>query len=74
MKILQEDFEPGDEARCGLLMQSMYGTQDAAGNWERSYTGTLTEDGCEQGIALPTIFHHEKLELDVFVDGDDFFG
>ena len=29
-----EDWEPGDEGRCGRLRVSLYGTRDAAGNWD----------------------------------------
>ena len=33
-----EDCEPGDENMCGELLYSMYGTRDAASNWEREYS------------------------------------
>ena len=29
-----EDCQPGDEHMCGLLRYSLYGTRDAAQNWE----------------------------------------
>ena len=29
-----EDYQPGDEHMCGLLRDSLYGTRDAAQNWE----------------------------------------
>ena len=29
-----EDFEDGDENRCGELIMSMYGTRDAAKLWQ----------------------------------------
>ncbi len=33
-----EDFEGGE---CGLLKKAMYGTHDAARNWEMEYTEML---------------------------------
>ena len=36
VQIADEDWQPGDEHRCGKLNLSMYGTRDAAQNWEHS--------------------------------------
>jgi len=33
--ICDEDFQEGDEDKCGELILSMYGTRLAAGNWQR---------------------------------------
>ena len=32
-----EDCQPGDEHMCGLLRQGLYGTRDAAQNWEENW-------------------------------------
>ena len=36
-----EDYQPGDEHMCGLLRHSLYGTRDAAHNWEEELASTL---------------------------------
>ena len=38
VQLPDEDKEEGDEARCGKLLMSMYGTRDAAINWSQEYT------------------------------------
>ena len=38
-----EDYQPGDEHMCGLLQYSLYGTRDAAQNWEEELTSRLTD-------------------------------
>ena len=35
VEICEEDWEPGDEAMCGELNVSMYGTRRAAQNWQK---------------------------------------
>ena len=37
VEIAEEDHEPGDENMVGELQYSMYGTRDAAQNWEFEY-------------------------------------
>ena len=41
VEIVSEDFDEGDEGMCGKLNLSMYGTRDAASNWEAAYSGQL---------------------------------
>ena len=57
---------------CGRLMVSLYGTRDAAMNWEREYTDTLKAIGLVQGRSSPCIFYCERRDLRVVVHGDDF--
>ena len=46
-----EDILPGEEAMCGLLERSLYGTRDAAFNWTETYTKVLCEAlGFEKGV------------------------
>lgn len=45
VQIPDEDCEEGDEGRCGLLMESFYGTRDAALNWSMAYIGVLERLG-----------------------------
>ena len=53
-------------------MKSMYGTRDAAQNWEMEYTGFMQSIGFVQGRATPCIFHHKDRMMRVAVHCDDF--
>ena len=46
-----EDHQPGDEHMCGLLQCSLYGTRDAARNWEEELASTLSDLNLTRGIA-----------------------
>ena len=51
----------------------MYGTRDAAANWEREIRRLMVEElGFTQGRATPCNFYHESRGLRVTVHGDDF--
>lgn len=61
------------EDKVGLLLKSMYGTRDAAANWEREIRRALVDElGFTQGRATPCNFYHERRGLRVTVHGDDF--
>ncbi len=72
VKIPAEDWEEGDEERCGKLKVSMYGTRDAAMNWALEYGDTLKAAGFKQGVTSPCLFRHEENGVVVMVHGDDF--
>ena len=57
---------------CSRLLKSMYGTRDAASNWEDCYMDFATEIGFGNGIASPCIFKHKTRRLWLTVHGDDF--
>ena len=63
------DWEPG---YCGKLAYSLYGTRDAAANWEAEYTSCLEEIGFKRGRASPCCFWSDKLKARIVVHGDDF--
>jgi hypothetical protein len=65
----EEDAEPG---MCGKLVMAMYGTRDAAQNWEIEYGNFMKEIGFAQGRATPCAFHHPGRDLRCVVHGDDF--
>ena len=64
--------EDHEEGKCGLLKKSMYGTRDAAQNWELEYTEMMTEAGFKQGSHSVCAFYHAKENVRVVVHGDDF--
>ena len=69
VKLPDEDSEQG---KCGLLLKSMYGTRDAAQNWEVEYSEFMAGIGFERGIAVPCLFNHVDRKVRVAVHGDDF--
>ena len=57
---------------CGELLKSMYGTRDAAQNWEYKYVEVMEGLGFQRGLANPCAFYHPEREIRVVVHGDDF--
>ena len=72
IEIPAEDRMPGDEDMVGELDFSLYGTRDAAQNWESAYSTFMEGIGFAKGRASPCIFRHSKRDLRVVVHGDDF--
>ena len=52
----EEDYEEG---MCGRLKKAMYGTRDAAQNWEYAYTEWLESVGVERGRSHTMRVLHE---------------
>ena len=50
----------------------MYGTRDAANNWEHEYCEFLTSLGFTRGKSVPCSFHHAAKDMCAVVHGDDF--
>ena len=69
VKLPPEDQEEG---MCGKLNKAMYGTRDAAQNWEEEYCEALINMGFSHGQSSPCVFYHKKRNLRVVVHGDDF--
>ena len=71
---LPEEFcEPGEYCSvCGRLNFSLYGTRDAASNWEECYSQALIELGFKQGLSSPCVFHHPTRGISTMVHGGDF--
>jgi hypothetical protein len=57
---------------CGELVKAMYGTRDAAQNWEVTYVRFMIEIGFVSGKATPCVFYHGERNLRAVVHGDDF--
>ena len=51
---------------------SLYGTRDAAQNWNEEYISTLKSWGFEVGKSSPCNFKHPVREITMTVHGDDF--
>ena len=48
--------EDTEEGMCGRLDKSLYGTRDAAQNWEAAYTEFMLGIGFDVGAASPCTF------------------
>ena len=57
---------------CGRLNRSMYGTRDAAANWEDKYSSHLVSLGFMRGKSSPCTFFHPERGVRCVVHGDDF--
>ena len=55
----------------GLLQRTLYGTRDAATQWEKKVTETFKECGLSQGVASSCLWFCPKSMLRVFIHGDD---
>ena len=72
VEIAHEDREAGDENKCGWLNMSMYGTRDAASNWEGKYSTVLINAGFKRGESNPCVFRHDARDIDTLLHGDDY--
>ena len=67
------DEDPMKQKGCvGLLLRSMYGTQDASNLWQEDYTETLAQRGYMPGRSNPAVFHSHRGDGRMLVHGDDF--
>ena len=64
VELPEEDREPG---MCGRLKKAMYGTREAAQNWEHAYTQFLAAIGFRSGVATPCVFYNQKRDIYVVV-------
>ena len=69
VRLPPEDDEPG---MCAVLEKALYGTRDAAQNWEFEYVDFLVSEGFNKGRATPCMFLHAQRDIRVVVHGDDF--
>ena len=60
------------EGQVGRLNLSLYGTRDAATNWQETLSKHLVENGFKRGIGHPCVFHHASRNLWTMVHGDDY--
>ena len=65
-----EDAKPGE---VGQLMLCLYGTRDAAREWQRTLSDHLVSLGFEAGRGHPSVFVHRKRDIRLLVHGDDYF-
>ena len=57
-----EDRMGVDAGKVGLMKKSMYGTMDAASNWERDWQGHVQKWGFQLGLSSKNFFSPRKIE------------
>ena len=66
-----KETEENQARQCGLLGKSLYGTRDAAQNWECELGGFLEEIGLRRGQARTCLYFEEARGISASVHGDD---
>ena len=72
IELPEEDIEEEEEEMVGLLRMSLYGTRDAAANFQGEIKKFMESIGFVQGRYNPCTFFHAGRELRTVVHGDDF--
>ena len=60
------------EDMVGLLQMSLYGTRDAAANFQEEVRKTMSRLGFAQSRYSPSVYWHQSKDLKTLVHGDDF--
>ena len=68
VQLPDEDAEPG---KCAKMNKAMYGTRDAAQNWEWTYRSAHEEWGFKVGKSSPCVMYHPTRNVRLVVHGDD---
>ena len=68
-----EDSASGKGDMVGRLRLCLYGTRDAALNWQDTLSRHLLDIGFERGVGFPSVFVHKQLDIWTLVHGDDYF-
>ena len=65
-----EDRMGTDAGKVGLMKKSMYGTRDAASNWERDWQENVKKSGFQLGLSWKNLFQEDRVSG--LTHGDDF--
>ena len=74
VELPEEDKSAKDRAgdMVGLLVQSLYGTRDAASNFQKEVQKLMEAIGFKTGKYNVSTYYHAKRDLKTLVHGDDF--
>ena len=74
VEIPEEDKTEADRGRdvVGKLNMSLYGTRDAAKNWQDEVAKSMRRWGFRRGAYNPCLFYHPQWKVITLVHGDDF--
>ena len=72
VKLPEEYAQIHGPSKCGLLLKSWYGTQDASAIWQQDYADLLKFHSYVMGKANTAIFYSDELQVRGLCHGDDF--
>ena len=74
IEIPKEDMSEADRRhdKVGHLRMSLYGTRDAAMNWQEEVAKEMRKWGFTRGQYNPCLYYHRQRNLRTFLHGDDF--
>ena len=67
-----EDIGPGEKDMVGKLNLCLYGTRDAAMNWQECVAEHLSKHGFKRGKAYPSLYVHPEKGIHTLIHGDDY--
>ena len=70
---LPAEDEEARDGEVGQLMLCLYGTRDAAREWQRTLSEHLVSIGFVPGRGHPSVFVHTQRDIRLLVHGDDYF-
>ena len=74
VEIPPEDRAASEGDMVGYLLKSLYGTRDAAANWQNEVAKTMKQCGFRRGKMFPSTYWNRETKVKVLVHGDDFVG
>ena len=72
VELPEESAESLGGRNVALLNRSLYGTRDAAMNWQEEVAKEMRQWGFSRGHYNPCLFIHATQHVQVFLHGDDF--
>ena len=72
IELPDEDAEYGKGDLVGKLRLCLYGTRDAALNWQETLSNHLIDNGFVRGVGFPSVFYHPERDVWTLVHGDDY--
>ena len=74
VELPKEDKSEADvrHDKVGHLRMSLYGTRDAAMNWQEEVAREMRKLGFQRGRYNPCLYYHAGRNLKTFLHGDDF--
>ena len=74
IEIPKEDLTEADTRhdKVGHLRMSLYGTRDAAMNWQEEVAKEMVRIGLTRGTYNPCLYFHSQRNLRSLLHGDDF--
>ena len=72
VELPKEDAEYRQGDKVGRLRLCLYGTRDAALNWQDTLSKHLLTIGFKRGVGFPSVFVNEEHDIWTLVHGDDY--